>query len=784
MPRIFDNIEQPLVSALVKTLETAYSADFCVGYFNLRGWRELAPCIDKWPGVEGSCCRLLIGMQGKPEDDLRKYYSLSKGDFDVDQGQVKRLIRQAAESFREQLMVGAPTSVDEAGLRDLARQLREGKLVVKLFLRHPLHAKLYLLYRNDYNNPITGFLGSSNLTFAGLRHQGELNIDVLDQPASQTLKQWFEDRWQDRWCIDISQELVTVIEESWAREDLLQPYEVYLKMAYHLSQEARAGLSEYKLPHEFSERLFDYQAAAVKIAAHHLNKRGGVMLGDVVGLGKTLMATTLARIFQDDYSLETLILCPKNLVKMWRQYVAEFRLLAEVMPLSMVTRNLPGLRRYRLIIIDESHNLRNREGKTYRVIQEYINTNESKCILLSATPYNKSFSDLSAQLGLFIDEKTDLGIRPERYLREIGGEMAFASRHQVPVRSLQAFERSEYIDDWRDLMRLYLVRRTRTFILDNYTETDRKTGRRFLRMRDGGVSYFPMRVPRTVQFSADSSDQYGQLYSDEVVNLINSLSLPRYGLGQYVAEKQAKQASAGEKILIENLSRAGKRLMGFCRTNLFKRLESSGAAFLQSVDRHVLRNYIFLHAINNGLDLPIGTLDAVALDPSAEDEDEQALFTIEPDDETTPIASLDMGDSPTHQDYLNRAKQVYDLFAGPYRKRYKWLNPAFFVPRLKKELSDDAKSLIQILETSGTWRSDEDGKLISLINLLRQHRNEKVLIFSQFADTVRYLYDELSQIEIEQLGMVTDNRTIQPRWLGDSARSAMVFKTASIQVSH
>ena len=138
----------------------------------------------------------------------------------------------------------------------------------------------------------------------------------------QKLVGWFEDRWDDRWCVDITAELVQVIEESWAREELLPPYLVYVKMAYHLAQEARAGLSGFRIPAEFGQRLFEYQVAAVKIAAHHLNKRGGVLIGDVVGLGKTLMATALAKIFQDDHFTETLIICPKNLVKMWEGYVA------------------------------------------------------------------------------------------------------------------------------------------------------------------------------------------------------------------------------------------------------------------------------------------------------------------------------------------------------------------------------------------------------------------------------------------------------------------------------
>ena len=85
-------------------------------------------------------------------------------------------------------------------------------MVVKLFLRHPLHAKLYLLFRRDPVNPTIGFLGSSNLTFAGLSVQGELNIDVLDHDACEKLAEWFEERWEDRFCIDITDELIEIIE--------------------------------------------------------------------------------------------------------------------------------------------------------------------------------------------------------------------------------------------------------------------------------------------------------------------------------------------------------------------------------------------------------------------------------------------------------------------------------------------------------------------------------------------------------------------------------------------
>jgi len=418
MPRIFDNIDQKLLPAIQNTLEFSYRADFCVGYFNLRGWRELDEKIEKWTGGEGAQCRLLVGMHRPPEGQLRRAFGF-KAEDRVDQQHANQLKKELAQSFRQQLTIGAPTNQDEAGLQRLFRQLKSKRVVVKLFLRHPLHAKLYLLFRNDEDAPIISYIGSSNLTFSGLAGQGELNVDVVEQDAAKKLSDWFYDRWKDRWCVDITEDLIEVLEESWASEKLISPYHIYLKMAYHLSREARAGLTEFSIPKIFGNQLFDFQIAAVKIAARHLNERGGVLIGDVVGLGKTIMATALAKIFEEDFLFETLIICPKNLVKMWEHYRDEYRLRAKVMSIFRVQQELPDLRRYRIVIIDESHNLRNREGKRFKAIQEYIKENDSRLILLTATPYNKTYLDLSSQLRLFIEEDTDLGIRPEQFLRKL-----------------------------------------------------------------------------------------------------------------------------------------------------------------------------------------------------------------------------------------------------------------------------------------------------------------------------------------------------------------------------
>lgn len=305
MPRIFDNIEQSLLPILRDTLKLSDRADFCIGYFNLRGWQKIDDLIEQFIGRDLGCCRLLIGMQKLPQDEFFESLSLTRKPRGIDNSIVIRLKRQIAQEFCQQLMWGVPRHQDEKGLQRLRQQILQEKLRIKLFLRHPLHAKLYLIHRTDPNNPTVGFVGSSNLTLSGLQAQGELNVDVLDHDACQKLQNWFEDRWQDRWCIEISQEIANIINQSWARETPIPPYHIYLKIAYHLSQEARAGLSEYKIPKELENTLFDFQKAAVQIAARHLHRRGGVLVGDVVGLGKTLMATALAKILQDDFFLET-----------------------------------------------------------------------------------------------------------------------------------------------------------------------------------------------------------------------------------------------------------------------------------------------------------------------------------------------------------------------------------------------------------------------------------------------------------------------------------------------
>ena len=776
MTRIYDNITTKFTEGLhgVITATGVKRVDFCVGYFNLRGWNMIVNQIDTLSGdyvweKDGykqvfRICRLLIGMHRPPEELIRDMYSADRQIVDSDY--LNRCKLQIASEFRKQLLLGLPTKQDEWTLRRLSAQLKDKKVTVRLYLKEPLHAKLYLAHRpDDYSNNVIAIMGSSNLTYSGFTGQGELNAEFTDSDHAEKLSHWFDDRWDERQTLDITEELIKVIDESWASEQIIPPYYIYLKTAYHLSQEARSGIKEFALSPEFQHELFDFQQTAVKIAARHLrnDKRGGAMIGDVVGLGKTITACAIAKIYETTYASSTLIVCPANLQDMWAKYRDKYDLKADIMSMSKPI-DVDSARYYRLIIIDESHNLRNgSSGKRYANIKRLIEHQDSNVLLLTATPYNKDFSDLANQLKLFLAEDQDLGIRPEKYIQKLGGERAFMQKHsEVFIRSVKAFEQSDEVDDWNELMKLFLVRRTRTFIKENYAKTDETDGRKYLLFNDGTRSYFPERIPKALKFKTEKGDQYTRLYSDDMVAKMEELVLPRYGLVMYIREEKLNTATPTDKQLVENLSRAGFRMMGFCKSTFFKRMDSSGFSFLLTLYRHILRDMVFVYALENNLPVPIGDENSLP-DEYVDDEDVNATFFA---DELHKDKEIEEGCAaitfPTDLDiYREKAKEYYDIITA--KNNLAWLDSKYFKRTLKQHLLADCKKIIEMIKLCGDWQPLQDKKLEELEKLLRgTHANEKVIIFTQYSDTARYVYRQLKKRGFDKVANVTgvsDNPT-------------------------
>lgn len=730
MPTIYDNIDTRLLCGLRRAAEPLRRLDACVGYFNLHGWAELRELVD-----QAECCRLIVGMHRPQDPDL-----LTRAERPTrEQESAER--RRWAASFRQQLTSGMTDNTMEAALGHLAKQLQSERVKVGLHVRYPLHAKLYLLHRRQHYAAATGFVGSSNLTRSGLLGQGELNIDVNDQDATGKLQGWFDDRWAD--SVDITKQLLDVLTEVLPSEPR-SPFHIYLKMAYHLSEEARRGEEQFAIPQRFRDRLLPFQVAAVKLAARHVQARGGVLLGDVVGLGKTIMASALAGVFRDHEGWQPLVICPKNLTGWWAKHLKDHALGGEVLSISQVVAELPDKPAYRLVIIDESHNLRNRTTQTYQAIEAYLRRFDCRVVLLSATPYNKAYLDLANQLRLFVGPDSNLGLRPEHQIREDGGEQQFRKRsgYNGSLWTLEAFEQSAHPEDWRELMRRYMVRRTRGFVLDEYGQPD-DNGQRFLPMPGALPLYFARRQARTIKFALDETndqDQYARLYAGPVVDALNALNLPRYGLANYVVDPPPPELNDTEQKTLRNLSRAGAQLKGFTRTGLFKRLESSGDAFLRSVGRHLLRNLVVLHALSTGQPVPIGPQDVATLEASARDGD---------------IDADDAGDTPPAvRTSTDLAQRTYDSYVRK-PERFDWLPAALFSEALRDDLKADCQALRKIVDDAGQWDAAHDTKLQALRTLLTEtHAGQKVLVFSEFADTVGYLEREL-QNDVTEFAAVT-----------------------------
>lgn len=745
MPQIIDNIEKKLRPALLETLEESNALDACVGYFNLRGWDALVEPADELPGLEGRpSVRVLIGMQDQPNSRLREELRLVKRSERMDNATATRLRHVAATELRDQLTWGVPTTRDERTLRALRRQLVEGKVAVKLYLKHNLHAKLYLCHRyNPVPVPRVGFVGSSNLTFSGMERQGELNVDVLPHDDTEKLQKWFDGRWSDRFSLDITQDLIDILDESWAAERLVRPYVMHLKVAYHLSRDARAGLIEFGLPESMQRTLLEYQSAAVRITARNLLERGGAMIGDVVGLGKTIVATAVALVLQEEQGFETLIVCPKNLVKMWEGYVHRYRIHAKVVSLSMVHKELADLRRYRLLVIDESHNLRNSKRRDYAAIRDYVSLNDPKVLLLTATPFNTSMADVAHQLGIFVDDDQDLGVRPEAAIEEMG-ELDFLTRCDDKPSTLRAFSLSEKAEDWQRLLAQFLIRRTRRFIRDNYAKIDPENKRAYLIFGDGSNHYLPERVPKPLPFETTEDDPASDMASRDVLAALDSLKLPRYDLRRYV-KPNAPRPSPEEQFFLRDLERAGGNLLGFTRTMLMKRLSSSGAVFLQSLTRHLLRNHIHLQAIRSDGFLPIGTVD------------DSQMFTDVGEVLSIPVMEDTKFDADlAGYEWDELASHALDQLVEKDPSNVTWVRPALFTGELLQDLQADNATIERLLGRFGTWNHRTDSKLDALEGLLTEdHPDAKVLVFSEYADTATYVAEALKERGIGRIASVT-----------------------------
>ena len=711
--RIIDNSteENSLLKRLKSYIKNSDIIKVASGYFFIGGFNELIEELKNLKEI-----KLLISTTSNKEtieeialgyryrDDIKE--KIDKTQRSLNKREKDSLIANTKNDLRLSTATAEISDENETIIKNLADFIKDGKLKVKVYLKSKLHSKAYILdYKkhlfDEYGNKIERtengvcIVGSSNFTLAGLTHNTELNILIEGNDEHQYLTKWFERLWDE--SEDFSKEFFEELKNSWAL-NYPTPYEVYLKILYHIVKDRIEDSQELTL--EESDIFLDlakFQKTAVSQAINILEKYHGVFISDVVGLGKSFIGSALIDYYHKR-GKRALIICPPRLIEMWQHYNSLYDLGAEILSMGMLSQDngFEIINKYKdkeIILIDESHNFRNSENNRYRNFLEFLLQHDKKdqrrLILLTATPQNNSPFDVYNQIKLFhYEDETNIPITPP---------------------NLKDFM-NEVIDkkvSFQSLLQRLLIRRTRRHIKKYYP--DEKI--------NGKPIVFPKRnIPEPIFYSIEQV--YHGMYS-EILEYFKNLTFARYNLFNYV-KKEFRDKSP-----YQELQPAGKNLRGFIKVLLLKRIESSIFAFKSTINNLIKIHKNYLSAIENLNLLPIG--DSV----------QKLIYSID-----------DIDDIDISDDFLDFGSELEKLLS---QSKEKYEISCFEIEKLKENLSKDLEIFNSINNIIENITPDKDDKLIKLKEKIIQIRNEnganaKILIFSQYADTVQYLYEQLKDL--------------------------------------
>jgi hypothetical protein len=730
---IIDNRDVTLVAKMRDLLPSTAMARFAVGYFFLSGLEAVADTLDSVKEL-----RLLIGNT----TNRRTLEQIAEGYRRLDEIQheaealrypkrvdLPRMASETATAIGETTALMDQTDEAEYLVTCLADLIAEGRLHVRVYTKGRLHAKAYICsYGQSYDaqgQPLpktaqgVGIVGSSNLSLAGITSNTELNVMVHGDGNHAALVGWFDELWDEAEPFD--EHLVEVLKTAWPLAEVT-PYEIYLKTLWELVRDRieAADLGTPLWHEEITTDLAEFQRDAVNQAIAMINTYDGCFVSDVVGLGKTYVGAAILRHYVLAERAQPLIICPSPLVPMWESFAARYDLNARVLSMGMLReredeggdqwlRDDPVYRHCNLVLVDESHNFRNSDSQRYRVLQTYLGVNDRRAVFLTATPRNTSAWDLYHQIKLFHQEDiTTLPVDPPDLRRFV--QLVESSERRLP-----------------DLLTNLLIRRCRRDVLRQYgydAETDKRvdpeqwaayrTGQRkaYVMVADR-KQFFPERQLDTVHYSIEETysglhERIRRLISPpETLGLFpeRCLTYARYGLGNYVLPQHQRQQR------YQDLRRAGFVLRGLMRIMLFKRFESSVQAFRLTVGRMLETHRAFLEALSRGI-VSAGD-DAKKILDAASQMDERELY-----DALTEVC-------------------------GRYEAHH------FDLERLTGDLAHDIEILEELLGLVEPITPEEDDKLLALRAHLQQEelRYGKRLIFTQFADTAQYLYENLGDLD-------------------------------------
>lgn len=702
--------------------------DAVVGFLRASGYFSLRPFLDNINRV-----RILIGI------DVDKYIAQAANQGRIFFGAEEEVREECLRKIRRDIESSNYKKEVEDGMFQMIQDLIDGKLELRAHPSKKIHAKLYILYPDEFNQYSQGvaITGSSNLSGNGLGisedKQYEFNVKLDRYDDVKFAKDEFEQLWKEaEGCAITAEDVKASVDRTYLKGDV-KPYDLYIKMLMEYFSDrvlATDDNNPFDMPEGYTK--YDYQMDAVVEGYQKLIRYDGFFLADVVGLGKTVIATMIAKKFLIENGRDKtkiLVVYPPAVEQNWKATFKDFGIdkyakfvtngsLSKV--LDEENYNYWNADEYDLILVDEAHKFRSHTTSAFEQLQEIckmprieqgnIPGYKKKVMLISATPMNNTPADIYNEIQLFqdprrctIDGVANLTAFFSPLIKE------FQQLRKDPNFDVTQFKKlAEHVRD--RVIKPLTVRRTRT---------DIESVARY----NKDVNGFP-KVERPNASSYELNEHLADLFESAMQTLDKELTYARYQAIAYLKP----EVSNG---LYDNAELISRSLAGIRKNGLVKRLESSFYAFQVSLSNFRQANQNMLDMFNR---------DKVFIAPDLDINN--LLESGYTDEEIEEKLNAKAEDNPK-----NSVFKAED-----------------FKPEFIEMLQGDQETLEKMCKAWEKITDADDSKFAKFNELLKhelfkEDRNpeQKLVVFSESVDTVKYLERRINRKDV--LVISADNRS-------------------------
>ena len=733
---LIDNQNIYLKDELVDSLKAADSIDIVTGFFYFSGFKLLSDeLIDKK-------VRILIGLEIDHTLIPQIVQASSQQVDDLSRWQPRSPSTSRIE-LRENYIKTFNAFMNESDIFDddenykifeiFIEKIRNGTLEIRKTLKDN-HQKIYIL-KNQ--NTGTVFMGSGNFTYNGLKGQQEISEKFTSSEKLTEYKNLFEEQWENSNSILIASEenftdfFDQIKDEIWPFVEVT-PFQLYLRVLHELFQinEEEKVLTPSSITSgKYSD--LEYQIDAVKLGLEKLDKYDGLIIADVVGLGKSIIASAISR----NLDLNTVIITPPHLIPQWEDYKEEFGIRgSKVFSSGKISE---AFERYKtssdpiLFILDEAHRFRNEETEDYKMLHQITRSHpENKVLLLTATPFNNDPKDLFALIKLFqtpgYSTLASIDNLSTRYRELIERYSKLRRNLSKGISDVEIEEEKTAIAmETRQLIEPIVLRRSRIDLelIDRYKNN----------LIQNNISFPKVIGPESLEYQLGS---ISDLYIDTLDLLTRSKNTgyigARYKPTAYFTDSGRKNflEENKEELNSRDLVIAQKNNANNMKRLLVMRFESSAYAFKKTLQNLIWSNEVIINWWEKEKVVPIMKKGNI------------------PDPSDFEYNSVDGEETEDFLDSVEELKTSGDLLLVKSTD-------------LKNEFILDVKSDLKILEEIySSWFENNDvissdPKVDSLVNKVNEFReikpDKKIILFSSYKDTVDYLYEKMQEKGIEEI---------------------------------